>query len=685
MTQPLLIEIGVEELPAIPLLKIVKQIERSWADILKNRRLESEFEFLYTPRRLVLLHSAIADKQPDSIIEMMGPPIQAAFKDGEPTQAALGFAKKCGVSVEELGRADKGGREVLYHKQELEGAMTASLLPDMIRDWVSSMSFGKMMRWGSRGDEFIRPIRWFQVRLGDDVVPAEHFGVDSSNITYAHRMVNEEPIEVSNIDKYEEILLGGGVMLRPTQREALILSEFDKLESEYGVVIDRDAGLLAEVVAITENPKALLGTFDESFLELPPEVIITSMKEHQRYFPVFSGGKIANKFVVVSNAYTDDYSKVIAGNERVLRPRLSDALFFYRNDLERGLSTDGLEKVQFIDGLGTLADKIEREKKIAFYILDKNIAAVQGETGKNPVELHELMGQAVTLAKADLMSEMVYEFTELQGLMGYYYAKALGEDLLVYNAIKEQYMPTGEGADLPSSRFSAIVAMSNKLDTLIGLFSVGKIPTGSKDPFALRRAASGIIRILSEYNFIFLLSDDLFTLSNKPDYNYYDPEDSLEDFIKERLYKIIDANPSVISAVLATGRSDIVEIEKIVTALNDIVSTDGFREDFATFKRVANISKDIEIDDYTLDKNLFEKPEEEALYMQALDAIDCYDCSDYKEKLEKLFGLKPALEAYFDNVMVNVEDEAVRNNRLKTIGIIYDAFKNIADIKEITV
>ncbi|RUM73039.1 MAG: glycine--tRNA ligase subunit beta, partial [Sulfurovum sp.] len=345
MTKPLLIEIGVEELPAIPLLKITKKIEESWAKMLKEYRLENNFEFIYTPRRLVLKHDAMPLAQEDSTIELMGPPISAAIKEGEPTQAGLGFARKCGVAFEALGRAENNGREVLYYKKEEKGAQTSELLDEMIGKWIDSMAFGKMMRWGERKDEFIRPVRWLQVRLGEASVPVELFGVKSDTKTYVHRMVRYDAVEVPDISAYEEVLNRGAVMLQPRQREEVILSQFDAIEEAEGITIERDRALLAEVVAITENPKALLGSFDEMFLELPPEVIITSMKEHQRYFPVFEHGKLTNKFVVVSNAYTDDYSKVIAGNERVLKPRLSDALFFYRNDLQRGLSTEGLEKV----------------------------------------------------------------------------------------------------------------------------------------------------------------------------------------------------------------------------------------------------------------------------------------------------------------------------------------------------
>jgi len=631
---------------------------------------------------LVLKHDAMPLKQEDSVIELMGPPVAAAFKDGEPTPAALGFARKCGVDVDALGRAIKGKNEVLYFKKEEKGARTEALLQEMIEKWIASMAFGKMMRWGERSDEFIRPVRWLQVRLGESAVPVEIFGVRSKTHTFVHRMVDYNPVEVETIASYDRVLKEGAVMLDPLEREALILEQFDVLEAEHGIVIERDRALLAEVVAITENPKALVGNFDELFLELPPEVIMTSMKEHQRYFPVFENGKIANKFVVVSNAYTDDYSKVVAGNERVLKPRLSDGLFFYRNDLKNGLSTDGLEKVQFIDGLGTLADKIKREKHIALRLLALYMDRLEAQTGKSASELEKLMDRAVELAKADLMSEMVYEFTELQGLMGYYYAKALGEDPLVYNAIKEQYMPVGEGAKLPSSLFSAVVAMSIKLDTLLGLFSVGKIPTGSKDPFALRRAVNGIVRIVTDNDIPFHIDDMLELL--KGEYARFDTE-VLKAFIIERINKSLDANPSVIAAVLASGELDINEIAKKVAALNEIVGSEAFKEQFTTFKRVANISKDVDLDgDLNIDASLFKEDAEEALY-NAYEKVIKSDYPDYKTKLEALFGLKRELDRYFDDVLVNAEDEDLKRNRLHMIASIYKTFRDIADIKEITV
>jgi len=682
MTQALLIEIGVEELPAIPLLKIVANIEKSWKNILEEFNLSCDFEFVYTPRRLVLQHAAMAVSQADSTVEFFGPPMVAALKDGLPTKAAEGFARKCGVDFDALGRGEKNGKEVLYFKKEEKGAQTLSLLQEMLEKWIASMSFGKMMRWGSRTDEYIRPIRWLQVRMDDNSVPVELFAVKSDIKTYVHRMVTYDAVEVANVSDYKSILSEGAVMLEPKARESKILAEFDALESTHNIIIERDRPLIAEVVAITENPKALVGTFDELFLELPPEVIITSMKEHQRYFPVFENGKIANKFVVVSNAYTNDYTKVIAGNERVLKPRLADGLFFYQNDLKNGLSTDGLEKVQFIDGLGTLADKITREKNIAIRLLALYMDKLEEATGQTSTALEKAMDRAVNLAKADLMSEMVYEFTELQGLMGYYYAKALGEEELVYNAIKEQYMPVGEGAELPSSIFSSIVAMSIKLDTLFGLFSVGKIPTGSKDPFALRRAVNGIVRIVTEYDLSFNI-DDIITLL-KGAYDDFDTE-ILSDFIIERINKSLDANPSVIAAVLASGERDINEIAKKVAALNEIVSQDAFKEQFSTFKRVANISKDVNLESsLSIDTALFKENAEVTLYT-AYEKVINQGYTDYKTQLEALFGLKRELDGYFDDVMVNSEDEALKTNRLHTIGSVYKTFKDIADIKEITV
>ncbi|KIM04910.1 MAG: glycyl-tRNA synthetase subunit beta [Sulfurovum sp. AS07-7] len=682
MNNTLLIEIGTEELPAIPLLNIIEDIQSSWEKILKKYRLSCDFDFYYTPRRLVLSHKNIALVQSSSQTELFGPPTMASLKDGVVTGAGLGFAKKCGVAFEELGVSTKGGKEVLYFCKQEEGEETKNLLQSMIKAWLESMNFGKMMRWGARKEEFIRPIHWIQARLNDENIDVNLYGVQSSTYTYIHRMRDFEPIEVTSSTQYEQILESGNVILNPKAREEKILKEFEMIEKNHDISIEMDEELLAEVVAITEYPTVLLGSFDELFLELPPEVIITSMKENQRYFPVFEKGKLSNKFIVVSNAVTKDFSFIIAGNERVLKPRLSDALFFYRNDLARGLRIDGLEKITFMDGLGSLKDKVVRESNIATLLAQKYMPQLQVQTNKQEDEIITLIHEASMSAKADLMSEMVYEFTELQGLMGYYYSLALGKDSLVANAIKEQYLPTKEGGELPSNLFSSIVALSIKLDTLIGLFSVGKIPSGSKDPFALRRAVNGIIRIVIKNNLNFDINE-IVTLLSK---NYAPFEIKiLSDFILERIYKSFGSNVSIIASVISSGERDILKMSQKVNALNSVLHQEGATNAFATFKRVANISKDVDISQtLEIDEKLFNDELENELYNRYSQIVS-KSFDSYETKLKELFGLQNILEQYFEKIMVNVEDEKLRTNRLNSIASIYKTFLEFADLKEISI
>ena len=671
MNKPLLIEIGVEELPAIPFLKELPNIQKKWANILSQNALSTEFKFYYSPRRLVLWHDAFKTKQDDSVVEQFGAPVKIAFKDGEPTPAAIGFAKKCGVSIEEIGRIDQGKGEVLYFKKEVAGQESKALLNDMVNEFIKSLNFGKSMRWASRSDSFIRPIRSLTMLLDDEVVEGELFGVKSSNQSFPHRMVSYEPFTYSKASDYFDLIEQNGVNLYPEKRKALILEQMKVLESANGINIDIDEELLEEVVAITEYPTALLGSFDEEFLELPEEVIVTSMKEHQRYFAVYKEGVLTNNFVVVSNSKTEDFSEIIAGNEKVLRPRLADGMFFYKNDLNNGLQNDGLKNLVFVEGLGSMYDKLQREAKIADYL-----------AGLYNVSQKELVQKAVMLSKADLMSEMVYEFTELQGLMGYYYAKAANEDELVYTAIKEQYLPDGEDSDLPSSTFSAIVALSYKLDNLMGLFSVGKIPTGSKDPFGLRRAAAGIVKIAIEHKLELNFAQIIDALASS--YEGLDKNQLLE-FYYERLFKIFDVNPSVLKAVLGSGEQDVYQISLKLCALNPIVLGDDFKNVTATFKRVANIIKDINVDEQLDVMKMLLEDEAEKVLFEAYNKVVSSNYECYADELEALFGLKPQLDNFFDNVFVNHENEKIKTNRKNLIGKVYQAFRKIADIKEISI
>ena len=672
MIKPLLIEIVVEELPAIPFLNELPNIEKKWSKILEDNNLLCEFNFYYTPRRLVFWHREFKVAQDDSIVEMLGAPLKIAYKDGEPTGAALGFAKKCDVDISEISSIDKGRGEVLYFKKEQKGEKASDLLESMVNEFINSLEFGKTMRWGSLSKNFIRPIRGLCIMLGDQIVEAELFGINSSANSFAHRMVSYDRFDFDFAGDYFCKLDKHGVILYQDERRKIILEQMSKLEKENNFKIEIDEELLEEIVAITEYPTALLGKFDEEFLELPQEVIVNSMKEHQRYFAVYKDGKITNKFIVVSNSYTNDFSEIIAGNEKVLRPRLSDAMFFWNNDLKNGLQNEGLKKITFVEGLGSVYSKCERECIIAGHLADE--FSIQNK---------ELLNKTVMMAKSDLLTDMVYEFTELQGLMGYYYAKKAGEEEDLCIAIKEQYLPNKEDGEVPSTVFSSIVALSNKLDTLMGLFSLGMIPTGSRDPFALRRAASGIVKICITHN----LHLDLYSIMLKlqKEYNNIDI-DKINEFFNDRLFKIFkDVNPSVIKAVLSSKESDILKISQKIDALNPIVQSDSFKDISTTFKRVANIIKDIDVSkELSIDENLLEEDAEKELYSSYKDIVSKTYVT-YDEELEALFSLKPNLDSFFENVFVNHENESIKTNRKNLIGLTYQAFRNIADIKEITI
>ena len=656
MLKPLPIEIGVEELPAIPFLKELPNIEKKWLNILEKYNLKANFSFYYTPRRLTLWHREFPTKQEDKVEEIWGAPKEIAQKN---PKAIEGFAKKCGIDTEEVTYKEKGGKEFLYFQKEIKGKNAKELLPAMVNEWLHSLNFGKTMKWGECEEEFIRPVRWMLCILEDEIIEFESFCIKSSNFTKPHRVFKEDII-IDYVGDYFCKLDKNGVILYQDERKAKILREIEKLEKENNIKVEIDEDLLAEIVAITEYPTALLGKFDEKFLELPPEVIITSMKEHQRYFPVFKDDKLTNGFIVISNAYTDNFEKIIKGNEKVLRARLSDALFFWENDIKNGLSIEGLKEIVYMDNLGSVYDKVKREEKIASLLADKY-----------QVDKDKLI-KAVNLAKADLLTEMVYEFTELQGIMGYYYALKEGVSEDIATAIKEQY------GDSASNKISALLNISRNLDTLMALFSIGKIPKGNKDPFALRRAANHIIKIAIE-NKIPLELNILNEL--KENYESFDIE-KLKEFIFERLYKFYNVNPSVIRAVLATEESNLLEIDKKIKLLNKVVESEDFKELQTTFKRVANIVKDFDLNSISVDESFFEKEEEKVLFNESKNVKNY---KSLEEKLDFLISLKPLIDKFFDNVMVNVDDEKIKHNRKSLIASIYKEFLDIADIKEITI
>lgn len=661
----LLIEIGIEELPAIPLLKELPNITKKWQNILDNYHLNSNFNFFYTPRRLVFIHENFKAKQEDSFVELIGAPKNIAYKDGKLTQAGMSFLEKSGLSESEISFKEIKGKEVLYCQKQVQGLESKEVLPKMIEEFLKSLNFGKTMRWGKGEFEFIRAIRSLSCVLDDKLVEFESYGVKSAMSTFVHRSISYDLVDFESIDEYFKILEKNCVVLDQNLRRKIIIEQLKELENKNDILISEDDELLAEVVAITEFPKALLGNFEKQYLEIPSEVIITSMRENQRYFAVFKNGALSNHFVVVSNAVCEDYSKIIRGNEKVLRARLSDAEFFWKNDLEQGLSNEKISKMIYLDGLGTLKDKVEREKQIA-----QKLCEVFSNSNK------EQILQAIEYSKADLSTQMVYEFTNLQGVMGSYYAKAMGMSDEVALAIKEQYLPNGDDSDLPSNEISSIVALANKFDTLMGLFAMGKIPSGTKDPYALRRAANGVLKIILNLKKEFNIKDFLNHITQG--YKQFDLN-ILLDFILERLYTFYDVNASFIKAVLNSKNYDIVHIDSSIKTLMEIVNDGKFEQNFTTFKRLANIAVK---NDVKVDATLFNTQEEQNLYNAFVK------CKEYKDDisvyLKNLFALKPQIDLFFDNVMINDQNELIKNNRQALVYEIYKEFLQIADIKEIS-
>lgn len=678
-TSPLLLEIGTEELPAIPFLAELPNIKNKFQKILEAKRLNCAFDFYYTPRRLVIIAKDFPKIQNAEILEFFGPPLSIAYKDNTPTQAALGFFKKCRIEPKDTQTIEKDGKEILYCQKSAEQLPSNTLLEEIIKEFLESLNFGKTMRWGSLKESFIRPISWILCLLDSKIIPLKLYGVESKAQTYVHRNVSFEPFDINSLESYLQTLENNGVILDQNKRKDRILNAITQIEKTQNIQVEIDEELLNEVVAITEYPTALFGGFSAHFLELPAPCIITSMKVNQRYFATYKNGKLHHGFILVSNSLTENPEEIITGNVKVLRARLEDALFFYHNDLNNGFMPEKLKEVTFVEGLGSMWDKTERERLIVKALGDLFKESLQkGE--QNLGLAFEILDQACLFSKADLMSEMVYEFTELQGIMGYYYAKALRYEERVALAIKEQYLPNSEESVLPSNLISAIIALAYKLDNLLGLFSIGKIPSGSRDPFALRRAANGVIKIILHFNLPFNLREVLQTLKNH--YKDFDTT-GLENFILERLDSTLEFNPSLLRAVLATNERDLAQIFQKLTALDSALKNQDKQLLTQTFKRLANITKEVDLKGELLIKEDKLLASEEIELYKSFKQCE-FSGNDYAKHLESLLALSPILERFFDKVLVNAPDEDFKNNRKHLIARIYREFLNIADIKEIS-
>ncbi|GHQ72430.1 glycine--tRNA ligase subunit beta [Helicobacter pylori] len=695
----LLVEILVEELPAQALLNEYKEMPKKLHALFQKRALEvGNIEIFYTPRRLCLLVKDFPLLTQETKEEFFGPPVKIACNHQDKTQGlnalGLGFYQKLGLKDHQhFQTAFKNNKEVLYHAKIHAKEPTKDLIMPIVLEFLEGLNFGKSMRWGNVEKSFIRPIHNICVLFNGENfndIEVKEYGFKTKQATKAHRQEGFDFIQVDSPKAYFEVLEKNHVILDPKKREAKILQEIKELETKHNIIVEIDRDLLDEVVAITEYPSALLGEFDKAFLKLPSEIITTSMKENQRYFAAFNqksqeSPTLHNGFIVVSNAINKDKQKIIAGNQKVLKARLSDAVFFYENDLKKPLDNAPLESVVFVQGLGTLKDKMEREAVIAQYLMQKYASSLNMSLEK----ALELVGRAVRIAKADLLSEVVYEFSELQGIMGYYYALKQNENELVALSVKEQYLPASENAPLPSSVFSAIVALSLKLDSLFSLFSVGKIPSGSKDPFALRRLSFGLLKIVAHYELGFDLKADLKNLFEKVGvYQSFDLE-ILEKFLLERFNNLIDCNPSIIRSVLNTNERDIVKIIQKVKALKRFLDDPKNAQKkellFSAFKRLANINKDRnpnESSEFFI--SLFKELQEHALF-EAFNVIKTSAFESLDSKIEAYFGLHAPLEEYFKSVLVMDKDIEIQKNRKNFLWSVYQSFLEIGDIKEIAI
>lgn len=681
----LLIELGTEELPPKALAKLSKAFLQGVEQGLKKAELSyDEIRPYATPRRLALVISKLQTKQPDRVVERRGPAVTAAFdEDGNPTKALLGFAGSCGVEVDDLDtmKTDKGAW--LVFKQEQAGATAADLLPEIIQQALNDLPIPKRMRWGDLPGEFVRPVHWLIVLLGDEIVPMDLLGVSADRFTRGHRFHYPQPIRISSPMTYAPQLESEGhVMVDFEARKEAIEGQVKELANKLkgSAIINPD--LLDEVTGLVEWPVALAGNFDQRFLELPPEALISSMEGHQKYFAVEAkDGKLLPHFITVSNIASQDPAQVIAGNERVILPRLSDAAFFWDTDRKRALAEhqDQLKTIVFQNKLGTVYDKSQRVAALAAEIA----AQIEGQPA--------LAERAAQLAKCDLVTEMVGEFPELQGIMGRYYARLDGEDNEVAEALDEQYQPRFAGDNLPATRTGQAVSLAEKLDTLTGLFGIGQPPSGVKDPFALRRAALGVLRIIIEKS----LDLDLTQLLDKAAANFdgklseKDVSDQVMQYFFDRLrgYALeqgfkADEFEAVLT-VKPTRPLDFMQRLKAVAAFRKLEQAESLS---AANKRIGNILRknDAETTGPEIKDSLLQEAAEKALAEQVSQArrelAPLTAKADYTGVLNYLAGMRETVDSFFDDVMVMADDEAVRQNRLALLNQTRALFLGVADI-----
>lgn len=689
MSKDLLFEIGLEEVPARFLRAAMEQLEERMVKWLEQSRIAyGEVHSYATPRRLAVLVKSVAEKQEDVQEEVKGPSRKIALdENGNWSKAALGFARGQGVDPEQFTFKELNGVEYIYVTKSSNGVETSALLPEALLGILSSMTFPKHMRWGSYEYKFIRPIRWITALFGTDVIDLEVTGVKSGNVTRGHRFLGTEAV-VPEAGAYQEVLRGQHVIVDVKEREGMILEQIESLAAEKNWTIAVKDDLLEEVLFLVETPTVLFGTFDPSFLNIPQEVLITSMREHQRYFPVLDGqGQLLPFFVTVRNGDKRSLDVIAKGNEKVLRARLSDAKFFYEEDqkLEIKDALSKLESIVFHEEIGTVGDKVRRIRRIADQI---------GEALQISGTDSESVSRAADICKFDLVTQMVYEFPELQGVMGEDYARKAGEREDVAKAVFEHYQPRSASDDVPSSLVGSIVSIADKIDTIVGCFSIGIIPTGSQDPYALRRQSQGIVQILLAKQMPLTLSQlfdialgvhaELRSLDRQPD----DIRKDLAEFFGLRVKKLLSETLryDVVDAVISAGFDDVISVVSRGEALMQAVNSgDDFKTTVESFNRVSNLAAKAEKAE--VQEPLFVEEAESNLFRAWQSITVDYHAAlserDGAKALALLADIKEAVTKFFDSVMVMAEDERVRANRLGLLASIDRDLKQFADFNKL--
>jgi len=676
MVKNLLVELGLEEMPAYVVTPSMKQLRDKMGAFLTDHRLTFEkIEMFSTPRRLAVRVVGLADKQSDLTEDFKGPSKKIALdSDGNFTKAAEGFVRGKGLTVEDITFREIKGEEYVYVTKEEIGRPVEEIIP-AVTEVLQALTFPVSMHWANNTFEYIRPVHTLTVLLDERAFDLDFLDIKSGRTSRGHRFLGKET-EIASADSYEDDLRAQFVIASPLERGDMIVEQIRALEEEHGVSIEIDEDLLNEVLNLVEYPTAFLGNFDAKYLEVPEEVLVTSMKEHQRYFVVRDAeGKLLPHFISVRNGNAEHLENVIKGNEKVLVARLEDGEFFWREDQKLAIAdlVEKLSNVTFHEKIGSLAEHMERTGKIA--------ALLAQEAGLDADETADL-ARAAAIYKFDLLTGMVGEFDELQGIMGEKYALLAGENAAVAAAIREHYMPTSADGELPDTKVGAVLALADKLDTILSFFSVGLIPSGSNDPYALRRATQGVVRILDKFGWNIDLAQLLGRLYElKFDSLSYDNQAAVLDFFRARVEKMMDRNipKDIVTAVLQSTNFVVRDLVETAALLAEKAQEDNFKSAVESLSRVFNLAEKSQ-GKTAVNPALFENQEEKDL-AAAIEKVEL--TSDLAADLDQLFALSPVIDAFFDHTMVMAEDETVRNNRLALLASLTAKAGQLAQFNQI--